>query len=196
MLLRHPTDKAVGEKQTRPILVTGRCGRGLTMFVGTDEFWRWRFAQGDRYFYRFYAQADDGIRAYVDGRAVLNEWHSATGRVYTFDLSLDGARQATLPDFTGARGRGAYPDLEVDSLKALAGLHGRLPYIDVLEPGAADTVLGFVSFSGDTFAGRPVGMRERCTRIRSCGSISPRPTYTVKPNSCGSVTTGRFRIRL
>jgi hypothetical protein len=27
------------------------------MFVGTDEFWRWRFGRGDRYFYRFYAQA-------------------------------------------------------------------------------------------------------------------------------------------
>jgi uncharacterized membrane protein len=57
VLLRHPEAKARGQKQKRPLLVIGSYGEGLTMFVGTDEFWRWRFAQGDRYFYRFYAQA-------------------------------------------------------------------------------------------------------------------------------------------
>ena len=43
--------------------------------------------------YRFYAWADDGIRAYVDGQSVLDEWHNATEEVYSFDLSLDGARR-------------------------------------------------------------------------------------------------------
>lgn len=57
VLLRHPTAKARGQQEERPLLVTARYGEGLTMFLGTDEFWRWRFARGDRYFYRFYAQA-------------------------------------------------------------------------------------------------------------------------------------------
>jgi hypothetical protein len=43
--------------------------------------------------YRFYAWADDGIRVYVDGQSVLNEWHTASDQVYTVDLSLDGARR-------------------------------------------------------------------------------------------------------
>jgi hypothetical protein len=38
--------------------------------------------------YRFYARADDGIRFYVDGRLVLDEWHSALNTVYEIDLSL------------------------------------------------------------------------------------------------------------
>ena len=58
VLLVRPADP--GDRQDskeRPLVVTEHYGRGLTMFVGTDEFWRWRFARGDRHFYRFYAQA-------------------------------------------------------------------------------------------------------------------------------------------
>jgi hypothetical protein len=40
-----------------------------------------------------------------------------------------------------------------------AGMHGRLPYADVPLPWDADTVLTFNSFSGDTFQGKPVGVR-------------------------------------
>ncbi len=72
VLLRHPESKARGQKQKRPLLVTGRYGQGLTMFVGTDEFWRWRFQQGDRYFYRFYAQAIQYLAASGAGKGKLS----------------------------------------------------------------------------------------------------------------------------
>ncbi len=42
--------------------------------------------------YRFFAQADDGIRFFVDGRAMLNEWHDGSGAApYTVDLALSGS---------------------------------------------------------------------------------------------------------
>jgi hypothetical protein len=72
VLLRHPEKKARGERQKRPLLVVGRYGAGLTMFVGTDEFWRWRFAQGDRYFYRFYAQAIQYLASGGAGKGKLS----------------------------------------------------------------------------------------------------------------------------
>jgi hypothetical protein len=72
VLLRHPTLKARGQKQKRPVLVVGRYGAGLTMFVGTDEFWRWRFAHGDRYFYRFYAQAIQYLASAGAGKGKLS----------------------------------------------------------------------------------------------------------------------------
>lgn len=41
--------------------------------------------------YRFYARAEDGIRLYVDGNLVLDEWHAGAGdNVYTVELSLGG----------------------------------------------------------------------------------------------------------
>jgi hypothetical protein len=44
--------------------------------------------------YRFYATADDGIRFYLDGRLLLNEWHdSSGGEVYTVDLAVSGSQQ-------------------------------------------------------------------------------------------------------
>lgn len=69
------------------------------------------------------------------------------------------AEQSETPDFVGANGRAGYPDAAVDSAKALPALHGRLPYIDAILPRDADTVLTFNSFSGDTFDGKPVGIR-------------------------------------
>lgn len=51
VLLRHP---GISES-TRPILATMWYGRGRTVYVGTDEIWRWRELQGDRYYYRFFS---------------------------------------------------------------------------------------------------------------------------------------------
>jgi hypothetical protein len=38
--------------------------------------------------YRFAATSDDGIRVYVDGRLLIDEWHDHPPRTYTADLSL------------------------------------------------------------------------------------------------------------
>jgi hypothetical protein len=41
--------------------------------------------------YRFYAQADDGVRLYVDGNLVLDEWHVSNGEtIYTVDAAMTG----------------------------------------------------------------------------------------------------------
>ncbi|MBN1641686.1 MAG: lamin tail domain-containing protein [Anaerolineae bacterium] len=58
--------------------------------------------------YRLYAQADDAIRVYVDGKLAIDEWHSATSRIYSADLALDGAAtlQVTYAEHSGdARAR-------------------------------------------------------------------------------------------
>jgi hypothetical protein len=44
--------------------------------------------------YRFQAWADDGIRLYVDGELVVDEWHDNSGdEVYVADLKLSGQQQ-------------------------------------------------------------------------------------------------------
>ncbi|HEY46678.1 MAG: hypothetical protein AMJ88_11730 [Anaerolineae bacterium SM23_ 63] len=44
--------------------------------------------------YRFFARADDGIRVYLDGNLLINEWHLSGGaEVYTTDVTLTGSHQ-------------------------------------------------------------------------------------------------------
>jgi len=54
-LLAHPYRLAGASKL--PLLAVHRVGAGKVMFVGTEETWRWRREVGDRYHYRFWAQA-------------------------------------------------------------------------------------------------------------------------------------------
>jgi hypothetical protein len=62
-------------------------------------------------------------------------------------------------DFPGATGHSGYSDVSVDSAKIFASAHGRLPYVDAFAVLDADTILRFSSFSGDSFQGKPVGIR-------------------------------------
>jgi len=59
---------------------------------------RWsRQATFETGLYRFYAQADDGLRFYVDGSLALDEWRDSGGdRVYTVDATLSGQHQLTV----------------------------------------------------------------------------------------------------
>ncbi|MFN8484866.1 MAG: PA14 domain-containing protein [Anaerolineae bacterium] len=38
--------------------------------------------------YRFTTTADDGVRLWIDDRLLIDEWHDASGTVYTFDLGM------------------------------------------------------------------------------------------------------------
>ena len=38
--------------------------------------------------YRFYARSDDGVRVWLDGERIVDEWHDATGSTYTAERPL------------------------------------------------------------------------------------------------------------
>ena len=53
--------------------------------------------------YRFSAKADDGIRVYIDGKRLLNEWHTAAGNtIYTFDKQLKGNHTIVVEYYDGS----------------------------------------------------------------------------------------------
>jgi hypothetical protein len=61
--------------------------------IPSDNFSaRWtRNQRFDRGLYRFYARADDGIRVWVDGNRVINEWRENDfSQTFTADVFLDG----------------------------------------------------------------------------------------------------------
>ncbi len=45
------------------------------------------FAEGT---YRFTLQADDGVRFWLDGQLLVDEWHDASGQTYTVERALSG----------------------------------------------------------------------------------------------------------
>jgi len=64
VLLEHPketfSDPTPDEKDRKrpmPLIARQYYSRGLVMFVGSDETWRWRFNEADKYFGRFWGQA-------------------------------------------------------------------------------------------------------------------------------------------
>ena len=56
VLAEHPTAKTEGGAPV-PLVVAGQFGRGPTLFVGTDDTWRWRYYDGEPYFNAFWLQA-------------------------------------------------------------------------------------------------------------------------------------------
>jgi hypothetical protein len=75
-------------------------------------------------------------------------------------LRLNQVRLAQPQDFIGALGVAGYPSVSIDSTKTMPAMHGRLPSIELFMPRDADTILRYVSFSGDTaYHGKPVGVR-------------------------------------
>ncbi len=57
---------------------------------------RWtRSIKFDDAVYRFTVRADDGVRFFIDGLLLIDEWHDAAGRTYTRDVQL-GAGNHTL----------------------------------------------------------------------------------------------------
>lgn len=53
---------------------------------------RWhRWLTFDRGLYRFHVWVDDGLRLYIDGNLVINEWRDTGGQFYTAEVALDGA---------------------------------------------------------------------------------------------------------
>ena len=82
---------------------TGSPGPGLPADGFSSRWSRWVEFQAGAY--RLYAQADDGIRCYLDGSLVVDEWHDSAGDgVYMVDLVLSGPRRLVVEYFERSGG--------------------------------------------------------------------------------------------
>lgn len=55
-LLQHPKAKLPNEDRPMPLLAAHYFGKGLVLFCGFEESWRWRLNEEDKYFGRFWGQ--------------------------------------------------------------------------------------------------------------------------------------------
>ena len=92
-------------------------GRGAPPgIVNPDNFSaRWtRVQQFDSGTYRISVTADDGVRVYVDGALVIDEWHDTFGQSYTADVTLQAGQHTLTIEFYEARGD-AFLEFEIDN---------------------------------------------------------------------------------
>lgn len=77
-------------------------GRGSPdVAVPVDNFSvRWtRTLNFEGRLYRFSAQADDGVRVYVDNQIIIDEWHPASPLIYSRDVSLSAGPHTVRVEF-------------------------------------------------------------------------------------------------
>ena len=56
-LLNHPKEKTLDTPpEPMPLWAMHHFGKGMVLFVGTEETWRWRYNESDKYFARFWGQ--------------------------------------------------------------------------------------------------------------------------------------------
>ncbi len=65
--------------------------------------------------YQFSAEADDGVRVYVDGNLIINEWHIASGVTYTEQLTLAPGLHTVRVEYYEAGGL-AFLDFGIDGI--------------------------------------------------------------------------------
>lgn len=65
--------------------------------------------------YQIRVRADDGVRVFVDGLAVINEWRLASGQTYTADLTLSAGQHSFLIEYF-EQGGVAFLDYSLSSL--------------------------------------------------------------------------------
>jgi uncharacterized membrane protein len=92
-LLEHPRKQADGKPM--PLMALHYYGKGLVLFCATDETWRWRYNEADKYFGRFWGQviyqvglphtlgSKSAQLALEEGEAVLGKPARVFARLFT-----------------------------------------------------------------------------------------------------------------
>jgi LysM repeat protein len=74
--------------------------------IGGENF-AVRFTR-ERYFdaglYRFYAKVDDGVRVWIDGIKIIDEWHDSAPTMYTADRQLSAGKHSLQIDYYQNKG--------------------------------------------------------------------------------------------
>lgn len=96
-VLAYAVSDASAEAETQPLVARLRFGSGQSLYVATDETWRWRYARGEVYFEQFWVQmvrmlgraaatrTDEPVRLAVSTRS------TPVGGTVVVDLDIEDA---------------------------------------------------------------------------------------------------------
>lgn len=140
---------------------------------------RVRFSDG---LYRFYVRADDGVRVWVDGDRIIDEWHdNLADETYTADLELDGREDVRVEYYE--REGGALIEFWWERVSATA-TPTSAPATETPTPtltATPTTTVGPTNTPGATLTPTP-------TFLPPTATYTPAPSTNVQPGSAAPGT--------
>lgn len=85
-------------------------GKGSAGANVPADNWSARFTTGQQFAggtYRFVARVDDGVRVYVDGQLIMNEWREQPYRTFVNDISLGAGQHYVTVEYMDVGGEAA-----------------------------------------------------------------------------------------
>lgn len=139
--------------------------------------------------YRVTARSDDGIRVYVNGNLVINQWQGATGQTYTADVSLGYGMHTFVVEYYEAGGD-AFIDYNLTQISS-----GQPP---VNPPVVTGNWIAYY-YNNRNLAGSPTAIVSEATPTRDWGSNAPiagvgADDFSVRWISSQNLSAGIYRI--
>lgn len=134
--------------------------------------------------YRFYTTTDDGVRLWVNGTLLINEWHDAIGAVYTAEINVPG---------------GSIP-VQMEYYENVGGAKAQLEWLRVSggDGGGSGPWLGQY-FNNRTVSGTPALVRNDNDINFNWGNGSPASginadNFSVRWTRSLNLSPGRYRF--
>jgi uncharacterized protein YraI len=145
--------------------------------------------------YRLSVRADDGVRVYIDGVLLINEWHGATNQTYSVDLNLPGGLHNVIVEYYDATAE-AYLSYALDSL-----IPGSIPTSIAPPPGAPGYTGEWLAyyFNNTSLTDTPVVIQTELSPSHNWGGSAPLPNvsadnFSVRWTAVQTLAAGNYRV--
>lgn len=143
--------------------------------------------------YRITVRADDGVRVYVNGQLLINEWHGATGQTYTADFTVGRGVHAITIDYYEAGGV-AFLDY---GLQAIGGSSVRP--VQPTQPPVASGAWTAQYYPNTSLSGTPFAIISENSPVHFWGRSAPltgmpAEGFSVRWTSTQNLAGGNYRI--
>jgi uncharacterized protein YraI len=140
--------------------------------------------------YRVSVRVDDGVRVFVDGVTVINEWHSASGQTYIADLALSAGPHNFMVEFYEAGGN-AFIEYNLTPLSA------PIPQTPLPPPAGGSWQCAY--FNSPSIIGSPAVILVEASPTHNWGTGSPAgglpaDNFSMRCTSTQLVEGGTYRI--
>ncbi len=142
--------------------------------------------------YRVTVSADDGVRVYVNGALIINEWHGASGQTYTADVNLPAGSHTFVVEYYEARGD-AFINYN------LAQISGTTPPVAPPPPSVGTGAWLATYYNNRDLSGTPAAILTESTPAHNWGAGAPvggvnADNFSARWASTQNLNAGTYRI--